>query len=447
MGLKWCASTIPSRNKSVCGEPLEAGCITVTRSTNVSAWTDRRSRGAIIATPLAVADPSRDRSLFMMDDSSTHTWRSLLVIGGFAAIVSVVYVVPSAAQTPQRPPPSSNPGATGSGIENADNSQTSPWLFAPVVSSNPKLGTAFGGLGAYLHTFDPASRVSMFGITYQYTSTDSSIAGAFARTSFGADHHRIVGIGAFGYIKNDYEDYLGTGQPLQTNDDLKAVAGRYLYRTVGNWFLGAQGNAADYQVLGETVEDDFVLETLGIRGFSSAALGAVVLRDSRDNEDMPTLGWFLNLNNLAYREAFGGSASFDAYRADFRGFWPHGDGHIFAVRQYNWLTHDAPSAAQATVILRGYKLGQYLAPYLSSIEGEERLSFNRRWGATLFAGLAALYGDSENPLTPLTRHNYPVGGAGIHYIIKPDKRMLINFEYAQGIEENRGVYLKFGYGW
>jgi hypothetical protein len=38
------------------------------------------------------------------------------------------------------------------------------------------------------------------------------------------------------------------------------------------------------------------------------------MHDSRDNEDMPTRGWLLNVNNLAYREALGGSSSFDAYR-------------------------------------------------------------------------------------------------------------------------------------
>ena len=103
--------------------------------------------------------------------------------------------------------------------------RSSPWLLVPVVSSNPKLGTSFGALGAYLRKFDPDSQVSMFGLTYQYTSTHSTIAGAFARTSFGADHHRIVGIAIFGYIKNDYDDYLGTGQPLKTNDDLKALRG------------------------------------------------------------------------------------------------------------------------------------------------------------------------------------------------------------------------------
>ena len=68
----------------------------------------------------------------------------------------------------------------------------SPWLIVPLFSSSPKLGTSFGGLGAYMRTFDPDSRVSLFGVSYQYTSTHSQIVSAFARTSFGADHHRIT---------------------------------------------------------------------------------------------------------------------------------------------------------------------------------------------------------------------------------------------------------------
>ena len=144
------------------------------------------------------------------------------------------------------------------------------------MSSNPKLGTSFGAMGAYLRCFDPGSRVSMFGVNYQYTSTNSTIAAAFARTSFGADHHRINVVAAFGYVKNDYEDFLGSGQRLETNDHVKAVTGRYLYRLKGDGFIGARGVAADYQVLGESADDDFVLETLGVEGFESAALGAVV---------------------------------------------------------------------------------------------------------------------------------------------------------------------------
>jgi hypothetical protein len=356
-------------------------------------------------------------------------------------IATLALLTAMAARTPasaQQPPP--DPAAS----QTTAAEPPSPWLIAPLFSSSPKLGTAGGGIGAYLRVFDPGSRVSIFGVMYEYTSTHSQIASAFARTSFGGDHHRIVAIGVFGQIKNDYEDYLGTGQPLKTDDDLKALAARYLFRATGDWFIGAQVSAANYQVLGTTPEDDLVLETLGIRGFNSAAIGAVIMHDSRDNEDMPTAGWFLNLNNLAYREAFGGSSSFDAYRADLRMFWKHGGGHVLAVRQYNWLTADAPSAAQATVNLRGYKIGQYLAPYMSSLEAEERLSFNERWGATFFAGAAALYGE---PPVPLESTIYPNIGAGLHFVIKPVQRMLVNLEYAQGINNNRGVYVKLGYGW
>jgi len=342
--------------------------------------------------------------------------------------------VNQAAAPPQKP---------GENASSGDRS--SPWMLVPLVSSNPKLGTSFGALGAYLKKFDSDSRVSIFGINFQYTSTDSVVAAAFARTSFGQDHHRIVGIAAFGYIKNDYEDYLGTGQPLHTNDDLKAVAGRYSYRVKGAWLVRGQGTATNYQVFGESAADDLVLETLGVQGFESAAIGAVIMRDSRDNEDMPGRGWYLNLNNLAYREALGGAQSFDAYRADVRAFVPEGGRHVLAFRQFNWLTHDAATAAQASVVLRGYKFGQYLAPYMSSLEAEERLAFGARFGATVFAGVASLYGDRS--VASASRQFYPAWGAGVQFIIKPAQRMLANLEYAQGVEDNHGVYLKFGYAW
>jgi len=152
----------------------------------------------------------------------------------------LILSVPASAQQPSPDPPA--PPV-------AKKEARSPWLLVPMFSSSPKLGTAFGGLGAYMHTFDPDSRVSLFGASYRYTSTDSQIFSAFARTSSGADHHRIVLITVFGLIKNDYDDYLGTGQPLKTDDDLKAFAGRYLFRASGDWFIGAQGSAANYQVL------------------------------------------------------------------------------------------------------------------------------------------------------------------------------------------------------
>jgi hypothetical protein len=347
--------------------------------------------------------------------------------------------------TPEAPAPSPAPAEKPKG-------PPSPWMLMPIVSSSPKLGTAGGALGAYLHKFDPDSRVSILGVQATYTTTDSLVASAFARTSFGADHHRIIVIGVAGRIRNDYDDYLGTGQPLQTRDEITALALRYQYRLFGKWWLGAQGSAADYQVLGESAEDDLVLETLGVRGFKSVGVGVVVMHDSRDSLDMPTRGIYVNANNVHYSEALGGADTFDAYRADVRAFWSHGAGHVLALRQYNWLTRDAPFAAQATVNLRGYTQGEYLEPYLSSLEAEYRRSLGKRWGATAFAGMAKLYGedvDAEPSDVPEAsdRSVFPMVGAGVQFILKPVQRMLVDLEYAQGVEGNHGVYLKFGYAW
>ena len=143
----------------------------------------------------------------------------------------------------------------------------------PTFSSNPKLGTSLGGMGAYATKFDPESQVSIFGLTAQYTNTDSATAAAIARTSFRADHHRISMVAVAGRIKNDYDDYLGTGMPLKSEDNIRAVLARYLYRFKGDWFVGGQSVVTNYHIVGQTALDDDVLNTFGLTGFESGGVG------------------------------------------------------------------------------------------------------------------------------------------------------------------------------
>ena len=151
------------------------------------------------------------------------------------------------------------PAATSqlaSKLEEENKDSESPWLLVPTLSSNPKLGTSLGGMGAYMYYFDPQSQASLFGASAQYTSTDSVIASLFAKTSFDADHHRLSALVAGGNIKNDYDDFLGTGKPLKSEDNLRAFAVRYQYRVWGDWFVGAQFVNTNYEILGQTALDD-----------------------------------------------------------------------------------------------------------------------------------------------------------------------------------------------
>ena len=323
--------------------------------------------------------------------------------------------------------------------------EKSPWLLAPVFQSNPKLGTSVGALAGYLHYFDEKSRPSVFAVMAQHSNTDSTIGGALARTSFDEDRQRLLGGIMYGYVKNDYSDYLGTGVPLQSNGELRSFIGRYTYRIKGDWFIGVQGVYQNMAVTGETQFDDEFLNLVGVRPYKSGGAGLVAQYDSRDNENAPTQGWLLNLNNIAYRESLGGDNDFDIVRADFRYYWPHGQGNVLAVRQLNHLTSDAPTQVKAPVQLRGYKVGQFNGDYMSHIEFEERLRLGAKFTATLFAGIACTYGGGKSCSD--SANQYPAGGFGVQYILKPKEGIVLNLEYAQGKADNYGVYLKMGYAY
>lgn len=322
----------------------------------------------------------------------------------------------------------------------------SPWILLPTFSNNPKLGTSGGALVGYARKFDPESQVSMFGVSAQYTSTNSVTAAIFARTSFDQDRHRLSILAVGGLIKNDYDNFLGTGTPLKSEDHIRAFVGRYLYRFKGDWFIGAQTIFTNYQIVGQTALDDDLLSVLGLTGFKAGGVGLVLNHDSRDIVDAPKRGWYFNLNNIAYRQALEGSNNFSVYRADYRQFWSHGDGNVFAVRQSNQWTADAPPGAYAPVVLRGYTMGEYLGKYMSSFEVEERLRLAERWTATLFAGVACLYGSNRGGCTD-SANRFPSAGAGIQYILKPAQGIVANMEFATGKDGNRALLFKMGYAW
>jgi hypothetical protein len=330
-------------------------------------------------------------------------------------------------------------------VEAVEAERESPWLIVPVLSIDPKLGTSIGVMAGYMHHFDEKSRLSILAANAQWTSTGSVIGGLFGTASWAQDHHRLVAGVVGGQIKNDYDDYLGSGVPLRSDSELGMVIARYLRRIKDDWFLGGQFLNANFSMTGQDPFDQQVLDVLGMKGFNSGGVGLVALHDSRDIETAPTRGWVLNLNNLAFRSAFGGDKDFDTYRADYKSYWSHGAGHVLAVRQYNQWTVDAPPESLASVRLRGYKQGQYLGKYMSSIEAEERYRWSERWTSTFFAGLACLYGADKECFD---RGNaFPNIGAGIQYVIKKKEGIVVNLEYATGKDGNYGVYMKMGYSY
>ena len=401
----------------------------------------RRARR--IGSPNGLPSLTTVPSAFRRGMSSASDRAARVVLAGRAFVASCVTLAlalswVSASAQSEAPPTSAEPQASG-----PESKKPSPWLLAPVFTSNPKLGTTLGGTGGYIHLFDRESRPSVFAATGQFSNTDSIVGGVFARTSFDADHQRLNAAVTFGNIKNDYDDYLGTGLPLKNEAELRSFIARYLYRVYGDWFIGAQGIYQNFAIGGDTAFDDLLLDILGIAPYKSGGLGLVAYHDSRDNDFKPTQGWVISVNNLAYRESLGGAQDFDVYRIDFRHYMPQGEGNVFAFRQLNHLTHDAPTQNLSPVQLRGYKVGQYTGRYMSQFEGEVRLKLAERWTSTVFAGVGCTYGGGKN--CSERANLFPMVGAGVQYVLKPQVGIVLNLEYAQGKSGNNGVILRTGY--
>lgn len=334
----------------------------------------------------------------------------------------------------------------------------SPWLLTPTLSSDPKLGTSLGFLSAYVKHIDEASPASTFGLTGSYSSTDSTVLALFAKTYFSEDKHRINAAIVAGEINNDFSDFLGSGLPVQTTDDLRLAVLRYQMRVAKNWYLGFQAITTNYAIGAENAFVGEILKQIGLTGFDSNGLGVALSFDSRDNQNSPNSGRVFEFSNVAYSESLGGDVSFDSYTMKYKGYISHGGidankseqaqnllsraNKVLAYQVKGRWTQDAPPGGFSSVSLRGYTAGQFLAPNVTSVEVEERLSFTDRWGAAYFVGAACLYdgvsdcGHSDNW--------YPNLGAGVRYIIRPEEKMILRLEYAMGKSGTSGLYLNFG---
>ena len=170
----------------------------------------------------------------------------------------------------------------------------------------------------------------------------------------------------------------------------------------------------------------------------------VLYHDSRDLVDAPTRGWLFNLNNVAYRERIAGSHDFDVYRADYRRFWSHGEGHVLALRQSNQWTVDAPPSAYAPVLLRGYTAGSTWASTCPPSRSRSAIaSPNGGRRRCLPPRMSLRRGCSCSESTNV----FPSAGVGVQYILKPGQGIVANLEFAVGKDGNRALLFKMGYGW
>lgn len=318
----------------------------------------------------------------------------------------------------------------------------SPWLLVPLVSSNPKLGSSLGLMVGYIHRFDPESEPSLLAMQAQDSNTHSRTLSLGGKAYWNRNDDQLQFGIVSGKVTNDYLDYLGTGQEVKSEEDLRSYFLRYQHQVRRHWYLGGQAVYSNYDVEGSDPTSEQILDLAGLVGEVSSGVGLIGSYDSRDNTSNPTRGALVQLHNLAFRDGLGSDADFDVGIAELVWYFPTGERNVAVVHGKMRLSVGAPENKKSTVELRGYVRGQYLGRNSLTLEAEDRYMFKPRWGAKVFAGVACLYGDGES----CSGSNvYPMVGGGIFFVVKPASHMVISAEVAKGNGDNRGFYVNFGH--
>ena len=329
-----------------------------------------------------------------------------------------------------------------------------PWLITPTLSADPKLGANIGGLIAYLKKLDADSTPSMTGLSVAYSDTDSVTGALFSQLYWKADTRRLSLLAAGAEINNEYDDFLGTGQKVETQDNVHTFGFRYMHQLrAGGWFAGIQGISTNYVVGADRLLEG-MLDQIGLSGFDAAGMGLVFQHDTMDNQRDPSSGHLLTIHNFAYREGLGGEASFDVGYADLRWYrtverfsvGKSGRSTVIAVQVKGRFTADAPLSGYSSVNLPGYTMGNYLSRHYSHVLLDARIPLARKLGLVAFAGVGCQFGeDIAGRDLSCSDETFPSIGVGVSYMLKEEASVLIRLEIAKGKSDNEALYLRFGH--
>ena len=224
---------------------------------------------------------------------------------------------------------------------------------------------------------------------------------------------------------------------------------RLLRETLPSLYFGLE---LDYQGLNRVnyidTEPDFELPEVGAMGSNNLGIGLGLLYNNIHNAMNPRQGLYSEWAFMNYNAAAGSDFNMTTYIIDNRIYQPVKENTVFATQLYGQFTSGNPpfnmlSLMGGESLMRGYYLGRYRDKNLVAGQVEYRIlpfAFSKRWGASVFLAVGQVYGGDYGFNWDLF---LPTGGAGIRYLIFPEKDIYTRIDVSF-TEEGRGVYFFIG---
>lgn len=210
---------------------------------------------------------------------------------------------------------------------------------------------------------------------------------------------------------------------------------RVLRKISNNLFLGPE---IDFQNLfsvefNQPGEGNPHTLPVGSEGTTNLGVGGALVYDNRHNVLNVRKGFFGELSFLKYGSSLASDHDFNSINVDVRSFHPYKKNNVIAWQLYgNFLSGDVPFNQLALMggemMMRGFYQGRYRDKNLLSAQVEYRMlpfSFSKRWGATVFAGTAAVAPQLKAFQLNQTQWS---AGAGLRYLLFRKKDIFLRLD-------------------
>jgi outer membrane protein assembly factor BamA len=166
--------------------------------------------------------------------------------------------------------------------------------------------------------------------------------------------------------------------------------------------------------------------------------------DSRDHDQFPRNGWFVDASTRFFRKSAGGDFDAETYKIAFNHYLPVRETDVLASRLLlRGTSEGAPffllSTFGGSKDLRGYPSGRYRDEMMYALQTEYRWQYS---DSLIFTGFAG-FGEVADSFGDMGGDFLPAAGIGARYVLSKKHKVSLSFDVAQG---KHGTEYYFGVG-
>ncbi|MDR6239115.1 hypothetical protein [Aureibacter tunicatorum] len=233
----------------------------------------------------------------------------------------------------------------------------------------------------------------------------------------------------------DYEFYTSKQVYMQ---------GRVMYAVEDDVYLGVRYKIQNNHLVHFTDTTKFYEDHLfGLSGGWNIGVGPILFYDTRDNAQYPSKGVALEMSWVDYFAVYHYS-NFHFFLRNY--FNVNNEKNVLAwALSFNMINGSAPfyeyNRLGGSNALRGYRDTRFIDRIMWFYEAEFRRSLFWKVKGVFFAG----FGNVHPQLHDLTLYRTKVAlGVGLRYKIFKDQKLHVGLDYAVGLDNGNGFYIRLG---